>query len=208
MGRILLFISIAVLSFGAGLGAIYWAMPMIDPDGVDEMRSRLDSIITAEQAALSGASTDGNQLNPIGALDSLFAPADSVGLVDLEMHPRYIELTDSLGRLATQVASLDRERSELLTRLGNLERELEEVQTRRSDASELSATLTRLEEIELQNILSLVDERTLAQLYHEATGRNKTRILSALPSDRAARLVQSMMASNASAQPSADPVIQ
>lgn len=211
MTRVLLYITIALVSFGAGLVAIYMAMPVINPDGVEALRSRMDSVLVAEAEMPAVAESDSIRkvlLDPSVSLDSLIVGSDSVRTIRLEDHPRYAALIDSLGASRARATRLDEERARLITRLEALESAQAEEGAQRQDAAELSATLTRLEDVELQSILVLLDEHALERLYDEASGRSRTRILAELPSDRAARLVQRMLASNNAGVPPSDPGVQ
>lgn len=215
MKRIALFIAITIVSFTVGLIGLYFAMPIIDPDGVEQTRSQIDSLLGL-RAPSPIDSVGADSLLPVpealAFLDSLSAEPDSLHAVPVDDHPRFIAMTDSLTRLRVQFASLDRERGTLLARIEALEADRATASQQSVDAAELSATLTRLEDEELRRILSLLDETSLTRLYNEATGRNKTRILAALPSERAARIVQRMMAGSG-ARPSSslytsDPGVQ
>ncbi len=200
MKRIILFITIIVVSFAAGLVGIYFAMPVLDPDGVEQTRSRIDSLLagtTIEPEDSLRAEIISLPIEPLALTDSLSASSDSVHAVPLDEHPRYLAILDSLNSTKADVARLDRERANLLTRLETLESERALTEEQRVEAADLSATLTRLEDQELRDILTLLDERALTSLYNEASGRSRTRILASLSSDRAARLVQRMMAGSA-----------
>jgi len=55
--------------------------------------------------------------------------------------------------------------------------------------TELSATLTRIDDRQLAPILRELDMASLEVLYAESTGRNRTRLLQAMPAERAARFI-------------------
>ncbi|NNF58193.1 MAG: hypothetical protein HKN04_08115, partial [Rhodothermaceae bacterium] len=89
--------------------------------------------------------------------------------------------TDSLRLLREQLAQAQAQIPELLARLDALEQAAEAQVDRQARAQALSATLSRLEDTELRALLSRLDSDVLADLYAEASARNRTKLLQALP---------------------------
>ncbi len=97
---------------------------------------------------------------------------------------------DSLEALRGRLAEAEAEARAHRERVGTLEQALQEQTDRRARAQELSSTVSRLEDGELRALLSAVDAAVLAELYAEASPRNRTKLLQALPAARGAALVE------------------
>jgi Mg/Co/Ni transporter MgtE len=67
------------------------------------------------------------------------------------------------------------------------------MERRREEASRMTGTLTKLEDKELSAVLEQLDLAVLETLYIEATGRNRTRLLQAMPAERAALVVRGLV---------------
>jgi superfamily II DNA helicase RecQ len=74
--------------------------------------------------------------------------------------------------------------------------QVQSLQATQAKAAEMAKTLTKLEDEALQSVLQELDMRIFQMLYAESTGRTQARLLQALPPERAARVVDSMMASD------------
>ena len=70
---------------------------------------------------------------------------------------------------------------------------------RQAEAQALSGTLSKLEDAELRAILQRLDLEVVEMLYAASSARNRTRLLQALPSDRAARFVRYLTTGSAGA---------
>lgn len=70
---------------------------------------------------------------------------------------------------------------------------------RQAEAQALSGTLSKLEDAELRAILQRLDLDVVEMLYAASSARNRTRLLQALPSDRAARFVRYLTTGSAGA---------
>jgi hypothetical protein len=91
----------------------------------------------------------------------------------------------------------------LRTELDAARRELESAGAppvdRQAEAQALSGTLSKLEDAELRAILQRLDLDVVEMLYAASSARNRTRLLQALPSDRAARFVRYLTTGSAGA---------
>ncbi len=76
--------------------------------------------------------------------------------------------------------------------------------SQQAEAQALSGTLSKLEPAELSSILARLDLEVVGMIYSAASSRNRTRLLQALPAERAARLVQHLTTGPAPA-PVGDP---
>ena len=97
---------------------------------------------------------------------------------------------DSLALLREQLALAQTQIPALLGRLTSLEEELQGQADRKARAEALSGTLSRLEDGELRALLMQLDADVLTDLYTEASPRNRTKLLQALPARRGAALVE------------------
>jgi hypothetical protein len=191
--QIALIAGLVLVSFLAGLIALYFAMPLLQPEKVEAVRAELDSLRALAADSLIAAAP----IDVIVDLDLVLADSadtDSTGpaAIALDEHPRFIALADSLARVHALAETTEQDRSRLLKRIEELEAESMSRTAVSADMTELSGTLTRLEENELRPILERLDDATVARLYQEASGRNRTKILRSMNADRAARLVQRM----------------
>lgn len=202
MKRILLYAGIGVISFVVSLVGLYFAMPLLQPDEVEMTRRQIDSLASlrsmtdSSDIVLLDTLADAEPLVLLTGEES--ADLDTLNVIPIEEHPRYAALTDSLtqARAAHQrLASLE---AELRQRIAALEEDLATAGIARAEASEVSSALSRLEEDELGGILGALEDRAVRVVYDEASPRNRTKILRSLPPQRAASLVQRMLANDGS----------
>lgn len=196
MKKIALFAIVSIVSFVLGLGGLYVAMPYIQPDKVESARAGIDSLRALAADSLS--IEDGLRVDVPVDMDLVLADAADVDSltppgIPIDEHPRFLALTDSLLAIADISSRLRSENDRLIVRLTELEELASSRAVHSTDIAELTGTLSRLEDNELRSILERVDDATVARLYDEASGRNRTKIVRAMPADRAARLVQRMM---------------
>ena len=174
---------LTVVAFAIGL----FGIAMLLPEGE---APELGETETAE-AREAGGPTAAEALN-----DLVGTQADSLIALGLPT-----ATTDSLRLLREQLAQAQAQIPELLARLDALEQAAEAQVDRRARAQALSATLSRLEEAELRALLSRLDADVLADLYAEASARNRTKLLQALPASRGAALVERIAAGDRRAIP-------
>ncbi|MEP0548548.1 MAG: hypothetical protein ABJF88_16555 [Rhodothermales bacterium] len=120
------------------------------------------------------------------------AAADSLAVAEAEAKPR--STIRNADAPAVFDAALQDSLSVLRRELDDARRELETAGTppvdRQAEAQALSGTLSKLEDAELRAILTRLDLEVVEMLYAASSARNRTRLLQALPSDRAARFVR------------------
>jgi hypothetical protein len=215
MKKALLYISVGILSFMIGLAGFYYAMPYLQPDTVESVRAELDSLRALRSDSLG---LDLDQLEDADmfadlvladtvAIDSLTGDTLVTPTISVYEHPAYLALLDSLSGWKSQASLLKAEAAQIAGRLEQIESRIEVEVAAATDIADLTTTLSRLEDNELRPILERIDDATVARLYQEATGRNRTKIVRAMPSDRAARLVQRMMGQSSARQQEQPPAV-
>ena len=182
----------SLIAFAVGLIGAFFLLPMVAPDFADELLTPTDS--TAMPAdSLRLADGDSLTRNPARALlDSLAhdstAVLDSTLLQALE--PDMVTLhEDSIAALRADLRDKMRAQEALEQELALMRSEVTDLRARKDDMTELSATLTRIDDRQLAPILRELDMASLKVLYAESTGRNRTRLLQAMPAERAARFI-------------------
>ncbi|WP_457651529.1 hypothetical protein [Rhodocaloribacter sp.] len=199
MKKILIIVAVALPAFFLGFIGIYYAMPMLAPERVEETRHMLDSLRTqASMAGLEDSTLVAMQYHAFGIItDSLGA---SLQRLDSSMRESILQqektiafLRDSLKMAHERLTSTEQETSELRRVVDELNERLKVIEAQRVEAKDLSATLPKLETGELSPILQQLDMNVLEILYSEASGRNRMKILQALSSDRAARFVKQLV---------------
>ncbi|NBB99892.1 MAG: hypothetical protein GVY15_03405 [Bacteroidetes bacterium] len=190
--KALLAVGASLIAFAVGLIGAFFLLPMVAPDVADELLNPPDS--TAMPAdSLHLANGDSLARNPARALlDSLAhdstAVLDSTLLQALE--PDMVTLhEDSIAALRADLRDKMRAQEALEQELALLRSEVTDLRARKDDMTELSATLTRIDDRQLAPILRELDMASLKVLYAESTGRNRTRLLQAMPAERAARFI-------------------
>ena len=176
---------IAVLAtstlFTLGILATFYAMPYISPDLVERTQWRLDSLEMVKNGTFP---------------DSLLAqedewPIDSTTLVK----PLNVMLTGLRDSLQTLQSSLGTEivtKDSLMQRMLDMEKRWDLLEAKYDEARQMSGTLSKLEDRELEALLENLDDDVLESLYVEASNRNRTRLLQMMPADKAASLVNAL----------------
>lgn len=191
-----------ILSFAVGLVGMYLAMPTVAPDVVAKTQ-QADSLArdTTARDQRVATSTHASASVAMGArVDSGGTPADSMPSVDSTLSarapaPRQLVQVwkDSVAALHAKLAALQKDTSRRQLETDKLKERLAVLEDRQARATELSNTLTKLEVRELTPIIKQLDMDVLEHLYAQASGRNKTRLLKALPADYAARFVNRLV---------------
>ena len=179
MNKPLLALIVSVVFFVVGLTATYLAMPAIAPEKVDQVQSRLDSLAQLE-ASLTAADSLGTSTMMADSMltaDSLQAPTLLVGL------------RDSLTMLHERLEEEQLQKDTLLMRIQTMEQRWVELAARYAEASQMSSTITKLEDKELAELLGKLEDDVLESMYIEASARNRARLLQMLPAEKAATLV-------------------
>ena len=219
MKRILLYVGVGLFSFAASLAGLYFAMPLLQPDEVESTRRQIDSLaslrLMTEGSMADGSMTEHSMTDSSGSAivlrDTLSdaeplvllggthtAGLDTLNVVPIEEHPSYAALIDSLVQARADHQRLASLEANLRQRIAALEQDLQSAGIAQAEAGEVSAALARLEENELGGILDGLDDRSVRIVYDEASPRNRTKILRSLPPQRAAVIVQRMLANDGS----------
>lgn len=178
MNKPVLAIIVSVVFFIVGLAATYFAMPAIAPEKVEQVQNRLDSLAAANDGIVTTE-------------DSLeISMADSLAAVDSAQRVSMLAgLRDSLNLLITRLEVEQGQKDTLLLRIQNMEQRWIELAARYAEASQMSNTITKMEDKELAALLNKLDDDVLESMYIEASARNRARLLQMLPADKAATLV-------------------
>ena len=199
MKKIITIVAIAIPAFILGFIGIYFAMPMLAPERVEETQHMLDSLrAQTSMAGIEDSTLIALQYHAFGIItDSLGA---SLVRLDSSVHQSILQqertiasLRDSLNMAHQKLMTTEKETSELRRVIDDLSERLKAIEAQRVEVKDLSATLPKLEVGELAPILQGLDMMVLEMLYTEASGRNRTKILQSLSSDRAARFVRQLV---------------
>lgn len=190
--RIILGIVLALLAFGGGIAGMYYAMPYIAPDRVAATQKHLDSLqAVSDEGSLS---TDSSLL----VLDSTALIRDSLATLATSHDELVASLQDSIAALQDQLYQRETESTTLRDDMQQMQQTMQELQSRKEQTVELANTLAKLEDRELEGILSRLNTGVLEQLYFEASGRNRRRLLQSMPAARAATFVGRLVSDDGS----------
>lgn len=162
-------IVVTLVAFAAGLFGIKMVLPQPAEAGEAEGAVAEADTLTAAQALEEA--TD----QPVDSLVSLPIPDAPVGEVE---------------RLKEQLTLAQDQIPVLLERLDQLEQELTARQDRYERAKALAGSIGRLEDDELRALLVQLDGGILAEIYIQASPRNRTKLLQVLPAKAGADLVE------------------
>lgn len=183
MKKVILTSAAVLAAFAVGLIGTYVAMPMLAPDVVASAQAHADSSAAAPSAAGSlAALPDSSAADSSAALE---LPEAASALVQA--------FKDSMQTLRGQLRQADERTAALRQQAETFRQQVAALQDQRAQASQLSGSLTKMEEQQLSALLRQVDPRVLDRLYMEATGRTRTRLLQAMPPSRAARFVNRLV---------------
>lgn len=213
-------------AFVAGVAGVYFAMPTFAPEKVERAKAHLDSLALVDSLALAfsrGMVPDSTAMPPgIGAMpatppDSLGAAAppaaaalpgaETASAIDpgSEAAPpadtaRDTAVQDSLRLFQQRFEGLERDQQQLIEQIEALKQQLKDQQSHGTDVQELSATLSKLEDKDLAEVVEKLDMDVLRTLYLQASARNRTRLLKAMPSHAAAGFVRQLVHPNKAAE--------
>ncbi len=187
MSRVLFAIAIGLVSFVLSVAGVYVALPSLAPGVVEAAQASADSLGAADSLSADQAARDSLRAEPLAAgagpaVEPLAAAEDTVAV--LRRRLREAEADAARRRESVQAA----------------EDRLATLRAQRAGASELSATLAEMEDPELAAILRRLDLSVLKRLYAEANGRNRKRLLKAMPAARAAHFVSQVVTADAPAE--------
>ncbi len=211
MKKILTIVGISLPAFVLGFIGIYFAMPMLAPERVEETQHMLDSLrVQNSLAGIEDSTLVAMQYHAFGVItDSLNA---SLTRLDSSVHRSILQqeqtiafLRDSLKMAHERLKSTLEETSKMKQVIDELNERLEAIEAKRVEARNLSSTLPKLDIGELSPILQNLELSVVEMVYTEATARNRTKILQALSSERAARFVRHLMTNDPDTPPPALP---
>ncbi len=172
---------LALILFAAGAAGTYFLMPAIAPEDVIIARRYQDSI----RAVLDSANAP---MRTTSLLSDTLAPAVADAL---ETPP--IEATDApISASAEQPIAEVEPAVDAPTEAAQVERQAEQ-QAQTERARELAAVLVKLEDSELRAIITHLDSDVLQSVYQQASARGKTKLLQAIPPEKAALFVRALV---------------
>lgn len=200
MSKIIVAVFLGLLSFIGGIAALYVLMPKVSPERAEQTRHTLDSLNASLQDALLIdslaqadsvwlASNDPRLRNYVVPDTQFNAVQDSMRLMDATVRT----LTDSLRTLNGQLEVLQQSQQQLLDQLQSLQDRWESLEAQREEAKNISATLFKLEDRGLRDIILELDMDLFEMIYLQASNRNRTRLLQTMPAPRAARFVAQLV---------------
>ena len=181
----LIAVGAALAAFAVALIGAYFAIPMVAPDVAAQARSA-DSLATAAGSTLSSEAEGATALAAAPADTSSAAPGTAAAAVTKA-------LRDSLQIVQQRLEEVQAATNTLRQEEQALREQLSEAEDARVQVDELGSALLKMEERELNALLKEVDMSVLKQLYREASGRARTRLLQAMSPARAARFVNQMV---------------
>ena len=223
MKKALIAVGAVVAAFVAGLAGVYFAMPVLSPEKVGKAQVHRDSLAVVDSLYSLGFFADDTYHPPdslaltqsdslaVTLPDSLAVTlpdslADAGGAQDISNGAAVVSsdgasassegeavLQDSVMVLQHSVEGLIQEKGALLEQLKVPQEQFQDQQTQGAKAQELSTTLTKMEDKELAGVVEQLDLAVLEILYKQASGRNRTRLLQAMPPQVAASFVQRLV---------------
>ncbi len=187
--KLVLRIVLAIVFFLVGVVGMYFAMPYIAPQRVQQVQKQLDSL----RALAEGDSTllDSLTFDPLVLFaDSLAATRDTLR-----------QLRDSIQSLHHQLHQFNQTLQQMQQQLNQVQQRLTALEAQRAKAKELAATITRLEDDQRRALLSQLSPDILDLLYLETQGRGRTLLLQSLPPEQAARLVSRLIQKSGDQEP-------
>ncbi len=170
MKPLLLLLTVVGL-FVAGAAGTYFLMPVVAPEKVLQARHDLDSLnalLKGDTLALAAADTPASP-----------APADTAA-ADTTAGPAPAPAPDSARAAVAAAAARPAPAAPP---------EADQA----GQARELAAVMSKMEDKELRALVASLDGDVLRLLYREASSRNKTRLLQAIPPERAGEFVRGLI---------------
>jgi flagellar motility protein MotE (MotC chaperone) len=184
MKKALIAVGVSFAFFAVGLVAMYFAMPAIAPELVETVQQRLDSLMMPPPELTMAADS---LMRPPLRTDSTAAQPVYPPMTDV-----LVGLRDSLQRLQRSIDEENEEKAMLLRRVEQIEQRWSSLEVKYDEASQMSNTITKMEDKELADLLSRLEDDVLESLYVEASARNRARLLQMLPAEKAATLVDKL----------------
>ena len=173
MKPLLLLLTVVGL-FVAGAAGTYFLMPVVAPEKVLQARHDLDSLnalLKGDTLALAAADTPAPP-----------APADTAA-ADTTAGPAPAPAPDSARAAVAAAAVAASEPAPAAPPDAD----------QAGQARELAAVMSKMEDKELRALVASLDGDVLRLLYREASSRNKTRLLQAIPPERAGEFVRGLI---------------
>ncbi len=172
---------LALILFAAGAAGTYFLMPAIAPENVLVARRYQDSIRAVLDSANAPMRTASLPSDTLGT-----SPADT-----LETQPG--EAIDALTSASAGQPLTDGAPAVAETGAAELERQAEQQAAQTERARELASVLIKLEDSELRAIITHLDPDVLQSVYQQASARGKTKLLQAIPPEKAALFVRALV---------------
>lgn len=182
MKNALIVLGVGLLAFTLSLVGTYLAMPYIAPDIVAQSRAPADS-------AATDSLTHHDHL--VALVDSLSSGDPNALFAEQALVDR---LRDSLNTVNDSLTAVQARTSALYDQLMNLQQRVRSLEATQAKAADISQTLTDLELREMRAVLAPLDLSIYEALYAQTAGRDRTRLLQAMPPDKASQLVDRIVA--------------
>lgn len=159
-----------IVGVAVGFVGAYLAMPVIRPDFVNELQTRLDSLgMEMDSTTVATTEPDAAEQEPDG---------------------------DSLTTLRTELESMKAEALALAEHNEELAMRLDSLIGKKEAVAQLATTLGAVEDKELGPLVQSLSDELLVAVYTSSNRKNQARILSNIPAEQAARLIQGLFESN------------
>lgn len=168
MGKLLTPLMI-VIGLILGFAGAYFAMPIIRPAYVEELQTRLDSL---------NAPPDTSTVQ----VDQSMPTDPDQGVSD----------EDSLNELRQELELVKREAEILAGHNNRLTSRIDSVLGQEAAVTQLAGTLSAMEDKELEELVASLDEKVLIAVYSASNRKNQARLLSKIPPEQAARVIQAL----------------
>lgn len=200
MKKALLVSIVGIASFATSLVVGYLLLPSVAP-GLVGTPAAADSVAATPAEAIAEADTAfgsdalaSDTTSGAGGTDPGVTGAGGTGAGGTDAAPL---TSDSLAALEAELRRVKEERDRLSAEIGGLRRDLETVREKldaldqiKIRAESLSATLGKLDDRQLGPILAGIDLDVLEMIYARSSARNQTKLLQAMPPERAVRFIQ------------------
>lgn len=208
--KIALYTITGLLVFLAAATGMFFLMPIIAPDRV-QTETLPDSLVASADSMLLEPELEEFTADSFPNLD-LFADS-AVVASDLAVTEE--ALRQGLRHVRGQINRLERMIDSLVVLRAEANRIAAEAQARaeaqaaqapataaqaaaatqaqQQQIDEMATAIGRMEDEALRALIAQMDDASLTRLYTASTGRNRTRILAAIPPERAARFVRSLI---------------
>jgi len=214
--KIALYIITGLLVFLAAATGMFFLMPVIAPDRVQATQTASDTLAaTVPDSTEIAASFEEFTAENFPNLD-LFADsavvASDLAVTEEALRSGLRHVRGQINRLESMIDSLVVLRAEANRIAAEAQARAEAqaaqaaaqvpataaqaaaaTQAQQQQIDEMATAIGRMEDDALRSLIAQMDDASLTRLYTASTGRNRTRILAAIPPERAARFVRSLI---------------